>query len=105
MPNKAQRERHRSECRHCESVAPAADPPRGASRRSSTPGDHQKLLSGDAPGELHAQGTTPHLVIAGALASKVELPPGNRTTEMILRSTVSKIGWIGWEQMEEKGRN
>ncbi|KAL3106477.1 hypothetical protein niasHT_011854 [Heterodera trifolii] len=44
------------------------------------------MLSSDAPGELHAQGTTPLLVIAGALASKVDLPPENRTTEMILRS-------------------
>ncbi|KAL3106469.1 hypothetical protein niasHT_011843 [Heterodera trifolii] len=48
-----------------------------------------KNASSDVPGELHAQGTTPRLVIAGALASIVELPPGNRTTEMILRSTVS----------------
>ncbi|KAL3100272.1 hypothetical protein niasHT_028633 [Heterodera trifolii] len=83
---------------------PRGRPPKGASRRSSTPGDHQKMLSSDAPGELHAQGTTPNLVIAGALASKVELPPGNRTTEMILRSTVSKKEGIGWEQMEEKGK-
>ncbi|KAL3109056.1 hypothetical protein niasHT_012618 [Heterodera trifolii] len=87
------------------SVAPAADPPRGASRRSSTPGDHQKMLSSDAPGELHAQGTTPRFVIAGALASKVELPPGNRTTEMILRSTVSRKEGIGLEQVEKEERN
>ncbi|KAL3109058.1 hypothetical protein niasHT_012620 [Heterodera trifolii] len=57
------------------------------------------MLSSDAPGELHAQGTTPRFVIAGALASKVELPPGNRTTEMILRSTVSRKEGIGWEQV------
>ncbi|KAI3420789.1 hypothetical protein GPALN_014410 [Globodera pallida] len=50
-----------------------ASPPRptpwGASRRSSTPGDHQNWR--DAPGELHAQGTMLLLVIAGALASKL----------------------------------
>uniref|UniRef100_A0A914HPE9 Uncharacterized protein n=1 Tax=Globodera rostochiensis TaxID=31243 RepID=A0A914HPE9_GLORO len=67
--------------------------PRGRSPGGPADGPQRRAIAktGDAPGELHAQGTTLLLVIAGALASKVEAPPGNRTTEMILRSTVSNL--------------
>ncbi|KAI3411090.1 hypothetical protein GPALN_003175 [Globodera pallida] len=65
--------------------------PRGRPTKGPADGPQRRAITktGDVPGKLHAQGATLLLIIAGALASKVEPPPGNRTTEMILRSTVS----------------